>query len=114
MARMTLALGPRIKQIRKQKGLSQEQVSEIAGIDPKSLSRIETGVFNPALDTLESLANALGVGIQDFFVSDADWVRLQKGYLLESIAKASDKDILKIADAIRHVLGKPRSKSTKK
>ena len=36
-------LGSRIKEIRKLKRLSQEQLSERVGIDPKHLSRIEVG-----------------------------------------------------------------------
>ncbi len=48
-------LGSRIKEIRKLKRLSQEQLSERVGIDPKHLSRIEVGRGFPSLDTLDNL-----------------------------------------------------------
>jgi len=60
-------LGSRIKEIRKLKRLSQEQLSERVGIDPKHLSRIEVGRGFPSLDTLDNLAKALNVELKDFF-----------------------------------------------
>jgi len=60
-------LGARIKELRKAKGLSQSQLSESIGIDPKHLSRIEVGNSYPSLDRLERMAKVLGVDIKDFF-----------------------------------------------
>lgn len=60
-------LGARIKELRKAKGLSQEELSEKVGIDSKHLSRIEVGKSYPSLDTLEKIANALSVEIKDLF-----------------------------------------------
>jgi transcriptional regulator with XRE-family HTH domain len=60
-------LGARIKELRKARGLSQEQLSEKINIDPKHLSRIEVGKSYPSLDTAEKLAKALGVEIKDLF-----------------------------------------------
>lgn len=60
-------LGVRIKELRKTRRLSQEQLSEKIDIDPKHLSRIEVGKSFPSLDTLEKLANALQVDLKDFF-----------------------------------------------
>lgn len=60
-------LGGRIKELRKIRGFSQEQLSEIVGIDSKHLSRIEVGRSSPPLDTLEKIAKALKVELKDFF-----------------------------------------------
>ncbi|MEW6417237.1 MAG: helix-turn-helix transcriptional regulator [Nitrospirota bacterium] len=60
-------LGARIKELRKAKRLSQSQLSESIGIDPKHLSRIEVGNSYPSLDRLERMAEVLGVDIKDFF-----------------------------------------------
>lgn len=98
------ALGDRIKHIRKQKGLSQVQAAESAGIDPKSLSRIESGVFKPSLDTLYGLAEALGIEMQDFFLKDESWARIQRGYAMEVIASATDVEILEIVSALDEIL----------
>ncbi|MBI5139472.1 helix-turn-helix transcriptional regulator [Candidatus Nomurabacteria bacterium] len=60
-------LGARIKELRKLRGLSQDQLSEKINIDPKHLSRIEVGKSYPSLDTLEKIAKTLSVEIKDLF-----------------------------------------------
>jgi len=64
---MSLHVGFVVRQIRREKGLTQIQLSEIAGIHQPNLSRIESGnVRRPQLLTLASLAKALGVEIMEF------------------------------------------------
>lgn len=46
-------LGKRIKEIRKQKNLTQEQLAELIQIETGSLSAIESGRHFPSLPTLE-------------------------------------------------------------
>ena len=41
-------------------GLSQKQLAAITGIDQSDLSKIERGVANPSVATLERIAGALG------------------------------------------------------
>ncbi len=60
-------LGARIKELRRTKKLSQFQLSEKIGIDPKHLSRIEVGKSYPSLDTLEKIAKVLNVETKDLF-----------------------------------------------
>jgi len=60
-------IGSRIKELRKKKGLSQEQLSEKADITPNYLSRIERGTENPTLDMLIRLAAALDVEMWEIF-----------------------------------------------
>jgi len=60
-------LGTRIKELRKAKKLSQEQLAEKINIDPKHLSRIEVGNSYPSFDTLEKIANNLNVEMKEFF-----------------------------------------------
>ena len=54
-------LGQRIKNIRKQKGMTQEKLAEIVGIAPPNISYIETGRYCPAIDTMQKIASALEV-----------------------------------------------------
>ena len=60
-------LGKRIKAIRKNRGLTQEKLSEMIDIEPSSLSGIESGRFYPSLHVLEKIANVLEVELIDFF-----------------------------------------------
>lgn len=41
-------------------GLSQKELSELTGIDQSDISKIERGVANPSVTTLERIATALG------------------------------------------------------
>ncbi|MFA5315805.1 MAG: helix-turn-helix transcriptional regulator [Dehalococcoidales bacterium] len=55
-------LGKRIKELRKEKGLTQQRLAELAHVDYKYLQRIE-GLNPPALriDTIDKLSKALKV-----------------------------------------------------
>ena len=59
--------GMRMKELRKNKGLSQEELAEKAEISSKYLSRVEMGQHFPSLDVLIRLANVLNVELKDFF-----------------------------------------------
>lgn len=60
---MDFRYGGRVIQcIRKERGMTQEQLAEKVGIDPNSISRIERGRLIPALPTLIDICNALESG----------------------------------------------------
>jgi transcriptional regulator with XRE-family HTH domain len=54
-------IGKIIQQHRKGKGLSQEQLSGLAGLDRTHYSKIERGLRSPTLDTLFKIAYALDI-----------------------------------------------------
>jgi transcriptional regulator with XRE-family HTH domain len=60
-------LGARIKELRKARKLSQEELSEMISVEPQHMSRIEGGRSYPSLDRLEKIALALNVPLKDFF-----------------------------------------------
>jgi transcriptional regulator with XRE-family HTH domain len=61
-------LGLRIKEIRKLKGYTQSELAEAIEVDPKHLSRIESGVNYPSMVALVKMANKLGVELKELFV----------------------------------------------
>lgn len=63
-------LGKRIKEIRKSRGLTQEKLAELVGIEPPNLSFIETGRFYPSPDTLQKIAKSLDVKIYELYMFD--------------------------------------------
>lgn len=52
-------IGKRIAEIRKQKGISQAQLSELTGIAPGNIARIELGKYSTGIDLLSKIAKAL-------------------------------------------------------
>jgi transcriptional regulator with XRE-family HTH domain len=55
------AFGKRLRTIRLERGLTQEQLAERASVHPTFISNVERGYSAPTLVTLVRLARALGV-----------------------------------------------------
>ena len=62
-----LALKNRLKEIRKEKGLSQAALAEIAGVSRNTISSIETGQFCPSAKLALILCIALDMKFEDVF-----------------------------------------------
>jgi len=60
-------LGLNINYLRRDKGIKQEMLSEIIGIDSTHLSNIETGKSAPSLDVVFGIANALDIPVYKLF-----------------------------------------------
>lgn len=56
-------LGERIKKLRKEKGLTQEELAELAKVDPKSIIQIEAGKRNSTIKTVNKIAVALKTSV---------------------------------------------------
>jgi transcriptional regulator with XRE-family HTH domain len=54
-----------IKRIRKQKGLTQNQLGVLSGIDEANIRKYENGRLNPSLTTIRKIAEGLGVALGD-------------------------------------------------
>ena len=53
-------IGQRIADLRKQHGLTQQDLADISNIGRSHLVRIEQGKYNVRLDTIASIVQALG------------------------------------------------------
>jgi len=62
-----IIVGDKIKQMREERGLSQKEVALNVDIDRGQYSRIETNKVEPTLSTLEKIAKAFDVNVEDFF-----------------------------------------------
>jgi len=59
--------GKRLRQIRRQKDITQEQLAEAVGISPTFLSNLERGINGPSFEILEKLSQVLHVPVRDLF-----------------------------------------------
>lgn len=64
---ITEQVGMRIKELRTQKGFSQEKLALEAEIDRTYLAGIENGRRNPTLKSLEKILRTLEISFEDFF-----------------------------------------------
>ncbi len=90
-------IGKRLKELRKNRLLSQEQLAGKADINSKYLSRIERGRENPTLDMLIKLADALEVEMWEIF--DFGHVKSHKELKesLQTFIKTADEPALRLA-----------------
>ena len=58
-------LASKLKHIRKERKLTQEQLAERAGLTREYIARLEAGRYDPTLSTIEKLAKALRVKVND-------------------------------------------------
>ena len=56
-----------IRQFRKAKGMSQEELAHISGLDRTYISGVERGIRNITLESLEQIIKALDIHNSDFF-----------------------------------------------
>jgi transcriptional regulator with XRE-family HTH domain len=65
VAAALVRLGRRVRRLRREKGLSQEETAERAALDPKHYQAIEAGHTNVTFASLLGIARALGVKVAD-------------------------------------------------
>ena len=100
-------LGLRIKELRKQRKLSQEKLSEMIDISQNSLSKIEIGDNFVSSETLEKLLQSLNVSIQEFF--DFEHVKDSSDLItdINEYIKKLDKEKLVLLHKILQAMCKP-------
>lgn len=90
-------IGARIAEIRKKKGMTQDELAEKMEISSKYVSAIERGKGNPALDTLITLAKSLGVDMGVIFSLPQIEDPAKRKSLINSLLNKADDDQLKVA-----------------
>jgi len=73
-----------VRRIRKERGLTQRGLAGLSGVDQATISMLESGRRRPHLETLDTLADALGVEVRDFFpaqvISLEEWLEERCGH----------------------------------
>lgn len=57
-------IGQRIAQLRKERGLTQDQLSQMTGLDRANIAKIEKGKYNTGIDIIGKICDALGCRIE--------------------------------------------------
>lgn len=65
-------LGQRILELRKSKGLTQEELVDMCNINVRTIQRIEAGEVSPRNFTIRTILEALGVESENFFKSEIE------------------------------------------
>ena len=62
----------RVKNLRKEKGISQQELAQMLYVNQTAVSQWERGVTNPSTDTAIALANIFGVSV-DYLLGNSDY-----------------------------------------
>jgi len=61
----------RVRELRKSKGLTQEELGEIIGVSRQTINAIEKEKFDPSLPTAFKMALLFEIPIEQFFIYEA-------------------------------------------
>ena len=60
-------LGKRIRKVRRDKKMTQEELAEKVGLHYTTISRIERGISNAPVQTIDKIAKVLRASLSDLF-----------------------------------------------
>ena len=69
----SLEFSQRLKEVRKEQGMSQKEVADEAGIKPSAYANYEQGTREPSLEILKRICDALDVSA-DYLIGREDWL----------------------------------------
>lgn len=67
-----LDIGPRLKELRTRRGLSQTELAKMVGVTPSTISQVESNLIYPSLPALLKIAEVLSVEIGAFFRGEGE------------------------------------------
>src|SRR5438876_4285802 len=83
-------VGRKIRQLRRQRKLTQVELAEKIGIHQSDLSRMEQGEYKVGLDTLLKVLQTFDLSIGDFFEEDQDESMITK---YKSLSTSAQKEV---------------------
>ena len=93
-------LGKQLKQLRIDRGFSQEKLSEMVDISPRQMCVIENGNSLPSLDTFIKIAQTLHFDINEFFDISAEPVEKLRTDVMRLVQTADRKNLSLIKDLL--------------
>ena len=95
-------LGKRIKELRKQKGYTQDYLAEKLKIEPRQLSKLETGKHYPSFETIIALLETFDITFEELIsfehLNSANDIRKT---LLKDIENIDDSKIQNVYKILR-------------
>ena len=99
------ALGFAIKEARKKRGLTREQVGAMIEIDPRYLTNIENKGQHPSLQVLYDLVSLLNVSVDEFFLPTDNMIKSRRRRQLEEkINQLTDTDLVIMESVIDGIM----------
>ncbi|MBQ2943878.1 MAG: helix-turn-helix transcriptional regulator [Ruminococcus sp.] len=106
-----IAIGERIKALRKQKGWTQAQLAEKSGVEPSHISHIERGATKLSLPTLINLANTLNATLDELvYGSLVKSSHISNRIIDELLSDCTSEELKALSEVIKTTKGILRNK----
>lgn len=110
MSQVAQNLGNKIRELRKNKKMSQEELAYKANISPAHLGQIERALKNPTIDTIAQISHALEIPLHELFCFELDHeIQVQNSPVLTKINihlstmdENQQRDILRLIRLVKH------------
>lgn len=99
-----IRFGQRVRQLRRQRDLTLEQLGERSKLSDKFVQAIETGRQAPTIETIDKLARGLAVSAHELFANDDATPKALRTRARELVAEASDADIARVVRLLEALL----------
>ncbi len=100
---MLKEIGLKIREIRKNRGITLNDLAEKVGVTASLISQVERGVAEPSISTLKKLSDSLGVSIFSFFNEVKDDLKID----YSPVVKKHERKILHPTQGVTyHLLSK--------
>lgn len=103
-----MVLAKAIKKYRLGKGITQAELANLSGFDPKTISRYETGEYVPTIDAVYKFAEILGVPVKEFF-ADFETEVEQRAFLFEVIHNADADELRRLVALVGKARRMPKT-----
>jgi transcriptional regulator with XRE-family HTH domain len=103
-------VGPRIRELRKGRRLTQTELSEMIGVAQSDLSRMEQGEYKVGLDTLFKILQVFDLKMAEFFGEEERGEAPETRDLLSEFRALSDDGRREARDFIRFKLEQERER----
>src|ERR1700758_5209735 len=106
-AKVSSGIGPKLRQARERKNMSVRGLARYVGVSPSLVSQIERGRVMPSVGTLYSIANELGLVVDDLFSGaqprsrKSDRGDMAAADVVNPVLKSGQRKIIKLADGVR-------------
>ena len=63
----------RIEEIRKERGIRQEEFAKVLGVSRQTISSLENGRYNPSIFLAYKIAKYFDMTIEEVFIFEEEW-----------------------------------------
>ncbi len=109
--KLTKLLGKKLKEIRKSKGFTQQELAEMCNIHTTTIAMIEIGQRKPSLKTIDAFVSSLDINYSDLFdfnneyniEKSDDELKIELGRVIADFNRTMLKHLIVYAKSIKEL-----------